>query len=305
MPVDLSTSIKLNTGATMPILGFGTWKSPPGQVEKAVEIALRDAGFRSIDTATAYGNEKEVGIGIKKSGVPRDQIFLTTKLNNDDHKRVKEALDYSLAQLDTPYLDLWLMHWPAPMISPPSLGVADKSIDWVDTWKEMENVYLANKDKVRAIGVSNISVKFLDRLFKVARVVPAMNQIELHPSLPQTSVVEESIKRGIALTAYSPLGSNESPLMTNEIILGIAKKHDVGPANVLISFQAAHADRTVVSKSVTPERIIANAKTIDLTPEEFKAIASIGDTHKFRVCNPNWAGWGGLGFEEYDDDEAK
>lgn len=114
----------------------------------------------------------------------------------------------------------------------------------------------------------------------------------------------------MALTAYSPLGSDESPLMTNEIILGIAKKHDVGPANVLISFQAAHPNRTgmspiyfissrlirrdllVISKSVTPERIIANAKSIDLTPEEFKAIASIGDTHKFRVCNPNWAGWG-------------
>ncbi|KAF9513797.1 hypothetical protein BS47DRAFT_1372442 [Hydnum rufescens UP504] len=247
----------------MPILGFGTWKSKPGQVEKAVEIALRDAGYRSIDTATAYGNEKEVGIGIKNSGVPREDIFLTTK--------VKEALDYSLTQLDTPYLDLWLMHWPAPMISPPSLGKADKSIDWLDTWKEMENVYLANKDKVRAIGVSNFSVKYLDRLLKVARVVPAVNQIELHPSLPQTSVVEHSTKHGIALTSYSPLGSDKSPLLTNEIILGVAKEHGVGPANVLISFQTAHPNRTVIPKSVTPERIIANTKIIDLSPEEVKA----------------------------------
>lgn len=101
-----------------------------------------------------FRNEKEVGVGIKASGVPRESFFLTTKLNNDDHAKVKEALDYSLEQLGVPYLDLWLMHWPAPMISPPSLGKADKSIDWLDTWKEMEKVYLENKDKVRAIGVS-------------------------------------------------------------------------------------------------------------------------------------------------------
>jgi len=297
MPSSITSTVKLNTGAEMPVVGLGTWKSAPGEVEKAVEYALKEAGYKHIDTATAYANEKEVGEGIKASGVPRESFFLTTKLNNDDHKKVKEALDYSLQQLDTPYIDLWLMHWPAPMVSPPSLGEADKSIDWLDTWKEMEKVYLANKDKVRAIGISNFSVPFLNRLLPEAKVIPAVNQIELHPSLPQPEVVELSTKHGIILTAYSPLGSDKSPLLTDEIIVKIAKKYEVEPAAILISFQVAHPDRTVLPKSVTPKRILSNAKIVELTPEEVKEIASIGETKIFRVCDPNWAGWGDLGFD--------
>ena len=116
-------------------------------------------------------------MGMKASGVPRSEIFLTTKLNNPDHRRVSEALEYSLAQLDTPYLDLWLMHWPCPTKD----GKADKPRNWLDTWKDMEAIYKAQPEKVEAIGVSNVSVKYLRKLLEIATVVPAVNQIESHP----------------------------------------------------------------------------------------------------------------------------
>jgi len=287
-----SKSVKLNTGAEMPTLGFGTWKSKPGQVEKAVEVALKH-GYRHIDTATAYGNEKEVGEGIKASGVPREEIFLVTKLNNIDHKNVSEALDYSLQQLDTPYLDLWLMHWPAPMTKD---WKADKSHDWIDTWKAMEEVYKAHPDKVKAIGVSNVSEPFLDKLLKVATVIPAVNQIELHPSCVQDKLVKHCVHKGIVITAYSPLGSDASPLLTNPTVIKIAEKYGVTPANVLLSLQANRPGVTVISKSVTPERIIANSKIIDLDEKEIKELHDIEEVASFRACGPEWTGWGDLGF---------
>ncbi|KZT62095.1 Aldo/keto reductase [Calocera cornea HHB12733] len=169
-------TVTLNTGAIMPTVGLGTWKSAPGQVEHAVEYALKSAGYKHIDTAYDYGNEAEVGQGIKASGVPRGEIFLTTKLPNAQHGTPEKALEESLAALDT-YIDLWLMHWPAPMKG----GKADKSINWIDTWKKMEAIYEKNKDKVRAIGVSNIGIKYLNELLKEAKIVPAVNQVELHP----------------------------------------------------------------------------------------------------------------------------
>ncbi|KAF8309104.1 Aldo/keto reductase [Clavulina sp. PMI_390] len=296
MPITLDSTITLNNGVKMPVVGLGTWKSQPGAVEKAVEHALK-FGYKHIDTATAYDNEKEVGMGIAASGVPRESFFITTKLNNDDHDKVEQALHYSLKQLGVPYIDLWLMHWPAPMITPPSLGKANKDIDWLDTWKEMERVYTNNKDKVRAIGISNFSVPYLERLLKVATITPAVNQIELHPSLQQKEVVAASEAAGIFVTSYSPLGSDASPLLTNETIAKLATKYDVGPASILISYQALHPNRTVLPKSVTPSRIESNAKFVDLTPEEMGEITKIGETKIFRVCDPNWAGWGDLGFD--------
>jgi len=182
------------------------------------------------------------------------------------------------------------------MISPPSLGKADKSLDWLDTWKKMEEVYLANKDKVKAIGISNFSVAYLERLLPEVKVVPAVNQIELHPSLPQKDIVDYCTSKGIVLTSYSPLGSDKSPLLTDEVIVKIAKKYEIEPAAVLISFQTSHPNRTVLPKSVTPARIKSNINVVDLTPEEVKEISAISETRTFRVCNPEWAGWGPLGF---------
>ncbi|KAG8677990.1 hypothetical protein FRC09_020219, partial [Ceratobasidium sp. 395] len=159
-------SVTLNTGAVMPTIGLGTWKSAPGEVGQAVEFALKEGGYRHVDTAYDYGNEAEVGQGIKASGVPREEIFLTTKLPNSQHGTVQKALDESLAKLDSGYIDLCK---------------ADKTLDWLDAWKDMENIFETQKDKVKAIGVSNFSVEFLERLLKEAKVVPAVNQIELHP----------------------------------------------------------------------------------------------------------------------------
>ncbi|KAI0066808.1 Aldo/keto reductase [Artomyces pyxidatus] len=289
-----STVTILNTGAEMPTLGLGTWKSAPGAVEHAVEYALKN-GYKHIDTATAYSNEAEVGHGIKQSGVARSSFFLTTKLNNPDHLKVQEALEYSLQQLETDYIDLWLMHWPAPMTTD---GKADKSLNWLDTWKEMEKVYKAHPEKVKAIGVSNVSVKFLDELLKIATVVPAVNQIERHPSCLQDDVLEACAKAGIVVTAYSPLGSDNSPLLANPIVTSIAEKHGASPANVLVSFHANTPNVNVLAKSVTNERILANKKVIDLTEEEIAELRSIDKTNHFRVCAPDWTGWGSLGFPD-------
>ncbi|KAH9036154.1 NADP-dependent oxidoreductase domain-containing protein [Lactarius pseudohatsudake] len=285
---------KLNTGAIMPLIGLGTWKSNPGEVEIAVEIALKN-GYRHVDTATAYSNEKEVGIGLKASGVPREEIFLTTKLNNIDHKNVLGALDKSLEMLGTSYVDLYLMHWPAPMTPD---WKADKSLSWIDTWKEMEKVYLAHPEKVKAIGISNVSVAFLEELLKVATVIPAVNQVERHPSCIQDDVLDACTRAGIVVTAYSPLGSDKSPLLKNDIVVRIAKKYDITPANVLVSLQVNTPNVNVLPKSVTRERIIANFKVVDLTEEEITELKTIEKTSHFRACPPGWTGWGNLGFPD-------
>ncbi|TCD62760.1 hypothetical protein EIP91_006432 [Steccherinum ochraceum] len=289
-----STSVKLNTGAEMPTLGLGTWKSAPGEVDKAVEVALKN-GYRHIDTAAAYGNETEVGHGIKASGIKREDIFLVTKLNNTDHRIPAEALENSLKALDTPYLDLWLMHWPAPRTAD---GKADREHNWLDTWKAMEAIYKAHPEKVRAIGVSNVSIDFFEPLLKQATVIPAVNQVELHPSCYQEELVAFCRERGIVVTAYSPLGSDASPLLTNAVVERIAKKHSVGPANILLSVQANRPGVTVLGKSVTPSRIISNNKIVDLTEEEVKELREIEQTAPFRVCTPWWTHWGDLGFPD-------
>ncbi|KAJ8091854.1 hypothetical protein PM082_021090 [Marasmius tenuissimus] len=287
-------SLKLNTGAEMPTVGLGTWKSAPGEVEHAVEHALK-IGYKSIDTATAYANEAEVAKGIKASGVPRESFFLTTKLNNPDMGRPAEALEYSLKQLDTPYLDLWLMHWPAPMTKDDK---ADKSIDWLDTWHEMEKLYKAHPDKLKAIGVSNFSVEYLERLLANSEVVPAVNQIELHPSCPQQAVVDFCKSKGIAVTAYSPLGSDNSPLLKNSVVNKIAEKHNVGPGTILISLQANRPNVNVLPKSVKNSRVTDNLKVIDLAAEEIEELLNISKEATFRACHPKWTGWGNLGFTE-------
>jgi len=289
-----STSVKLNTGIEKPTIGLGTWKSQPGAVEHAVEYALKN-GYKSIDTAAAYANEKEVGEGIKASGISRSNIFLTTKLDNPDQKDPAKALESSLQNLGTSYLDLWLMHWPAPMTKE---GGPDHTHDWLDTWKNMEKLYQEHPDKLRAIGVSNFSLEFLQRMLKDAKVVPAVNQIELHPSCPQIELVEFCRQKGIVVTAYSPLGSDNSPLLKHDVVTKIAAKYEVTPANVLISLQANKPNVTVLPKSVTNERILSNFKIINLTDEEINQLQEIDKTLHFRACEPNWTGFGKLGFPD-------
>ncbi|KAF8190372.1 NADP-dependent oxidoreductase domain-containing protein [Mycena galopus ATCC 62051] len=284
-----SKLVKLNTGAEMPTVGLGTWKSPPGAVEHAVEFALRN-GYTHIDTAAAYQNEKEVGQGIKASGVLRDQIFLTTKLDNPDQKEPEKALEASLKNLGTDYLDLWLMHWPAPMTKgqPP---LADKTHKWIDTWKSMKSLYKAHPEKIKAIGVSNFSVKFLKELLADGRTSSPR-------SCPSEDVLEFCREQGIVVTAYSPLGSDNSPLLTNEVVTKLAEKYKVTPANILISLQANKPGVSVLPKSVTNSRILSNAVIIDLTNEEIEELHAIDKTNHFRACHPSWTGWGSLGFPD-------
>lgn len=274
----------LNTGDKIPAIGLGTWQSGPGQVEKAVQDALR-AGYKHIDTALAYGNEKEVGQGIASSGVPRDEIFLTTKLDNIWHKRVQEGIDSSLKSLGVDYVDLYLMHWPSST-DPADTGKHLEGWNFVDTWREMQK--LVGTGKVKNIGVSNFGIKNLEILLNdpSCKVVPAVNQIELHPGNPSPKLVEYCRSKGIHPSAYSPLGSSNSPLYSNDIIAQIAKAKGKTPQQVLLAW-GLQKGWSVLPKSVTTDRIIANfALDWNLTDEELSKIDSIPD--RFKVCGDSW-----------------
>ena len=277
-----SRTFTLNTGAKMPAVGLGTWQSKPNEVKSAVEAALRK-GYRHIDTAAAYGNEAEVGAGIKASGVPRGDIWLTTKLDNPWHQRVPEALDASLARLGTDYVDLYLMHWPSST-DPDDLKKHLPGWDFCDTWREMQK--LVGTGKVRNIGVSNCGITHIDKLLASpdTKVVPAVNQIELHPCNPSPKLVAHNTAKGIHSTGYSCLGSTDSPLYKNKTLLSIAEKKGKTPQQVLLLW-GLQKDWSVIPKSVTGSRIEANFDLDgwELTADEVKAIDGITD--RFKVCD--------------------
>ncbi|KAB8222223.1 NADP-dependent oxidoreductase domain-containing protein [Aspergillus novoparasiticus] len=281
------TRFKLNTGAEIPALGLGTWQSQAGEVEKAVSHAI-SVGYRHIDGAFCYQNEEEVGKGIADalaSGkVKREDLFVTTKLWCTYHSRVEEALEQSLKNLGLEYVDLYLMHWPLAMNPKgnhplfPKHEDGSRDIDHshshVQTWKNMEKLLATGK--VKAIGVSNYSVRYLEQLLPEATVVPAVNQIENHPSLPQQEIVDFCKKNNIHITAYSPLGSTGSPLFTAEPIVEVAKKKGVTPATVLLSWHIARGS-SVLAKSVTPSRIEDNRKLVQLDESDMATIAKYTD----------------------------
>ncbi|KGO41407.1 Aldo/keto reductase [Penicillium expansum] len=282
------TRFKLNTGAEIPALGLGTWQSQPGEVARAVFHAIK-VGYRHIDAALCYGNENEVGQGIKEAIdagiVKREDLFVTTKLWCSFHARVEEGLQQSLTDLGLDYVDLYLMHWPLAMNSKGNHNIFPKLADGsrdiihshshVTTWKSMEK--LVGTGKVKAIGVSNYSVKFLEELLPQATIVPAANQIENHPLLPQQEIVDFCNKAGIHITAYSPLGSTGSPLFTAEPIVAVAEKRGVTPATVLLSWHIARGS-SVLAKSVTPARIEANrADLIHLDAEDLASLRKYSD----------------------------
>lgn len=283
------TRFKLNTGAEIPALGFGTWQSPAGEVQKAVKYAL-SVGYKHVDGAYCYANEEEVGEGLKQafeSGIKREDIFVTTKLWGTYSSRVEEGLDKSLKSLGLDYVDLFLMHWPVALNPKgnhdrfPTHPDGSRDIDWnwshIQTWKEMEK--LLGTGKVKAIGVANYSLRYLEQLLPHATVVPAVNQIENHPSLPQKEIVDFCKTKGIHVTAYSPLGSTGSPLITAAPIVEIAKKHNVTPVSVLLSLHVAQG-RSVLAKSVTPERIQANRNLVELDESDLKLINDYSDELK-------------------------
>ncbi|KEY67124.1 hypothetical protein S7711_09540 [Stachybotrys chartarum IBT 7711] len=275
----------LASGDKIPVVGLGTWQSGPNEVSKAVEAALR-AGYRHIDTALAYGNEKEVGEGIKASGVPRSEIWVTTKLDNTWHKHVNEGLASSLESLQTDYVDLYLMHWPSST-DPDDKSKHYQDWDFVDTWREMQK--LVGTGKVRNIGVSNFAIKNLEKLLSSpdTKIVPAVNQIELHPCNPSPKLVAYNTSKGIHSTGYSCLGSRDSPLYTNEKLLRVAKAKGKSAQQVLLMW-GLQKGWSVIPKSVTPERIEGNFQLDgwELTEEEIKEIDSISE--RFKVCGDSW-----------------
>lgn len=279
-----SLSFTLNTGDKIPAVGLGTWQSKPGEVRDAVAAALR-AGYRHIDTAAAYGNEREVGLGIKDSGVPREEIWITTKLDNPDHKQAPESLDASLNKLGIDYIDLYLMHWPCSSDpADPDLHTAYADWDFIDTWREMEKL---PKSKAKNIGVSNFDITQLNRLLRTAKTVPAVNQVELHPNNPTPNLTKFCQDKGIHCTAYSILGSTNSPLVKNQTLAGIGEKHGRPIQQVLLAW-GLHHGYSVIPKSVNENRIKANFAVNDLIlhDEDLKALDSLPD--RFKVCDDEW-----------------
>ncbi|THH17087.1 hypothetical protein EW146_g3659 [Bondarzewia mesenterica] len=300
-----------NNGVEVPAIAYGTWQSPPEQLPRAVEYAIKEAGYRHIDCAWGYRNEKAVGEGIKASGIPRSEIFITSKLWGTWHQRVEQCLDETLADLGTNYLDLYLMHWPIPLnpngnhfmipTRPDGSRDIDESWDIVDTWKQMEA--LLKKGKVRAIGVSNMSQKKLESFLPKVEVVPAANQLELHVYNPDHALVSYLKSEGILVQAYSPLGSSGSPLISNGTVVKIAEKYDgLTPADVLLGWLLSK-DLEVITRSLSPERMTSNIKgsvaaSKALTQEDIEILDGIAAAGKQkRLVTPPWGV--DLGFDNW------
>lgn len=262
----LTDTYKLNNGVEIPVIGFGTWQTPNGQVAEESVLAALNSGYRHIDTAAAYGNEESVGVAIKKSGINRHELFVTTKLWNSDHgyQNTKKAIDTSLEKLDLDYLDLYLIHWPNP---------AAMRDNWAElnaeSWQAMEEAVQAGK--IRAIGVSNFRKHHLDELLKTAEIKPVVNQNYLNPSDMQEDLVKYNDSLGILNEAYSPLGTGG--LLSNEVVNGIAEKYGKSPAQILIRWSLNH-NFLPLPKSVHPDYIKANADVFDfdIEPEDMKKL---------------------------------
>lgn len=276
----LTDTYKLNNDVEIPIIGFGTWQTPNGEVAKESVLAALNSGYRHIDTAAAYGNEESVGEGIKASGINRHDLFITTKLWNSDHgyESAKKAIDTSLEKLDIDYLDLYLIHWPNP---------AAMRDNWAElnaeSWQAMEEAVKAGK--IRAIGISNFRKKHIDELLKTAEIKPAVNQNYLNPSDMQIDLVEYNNKLGILNEAYSPLGTGG--LLGNETVNEVAENYGKSPAQILIRWSLQHGFLPL-PKSVHPKYIEANGDVFDfeISSEDMKTLDSLHGAAKL-ANNPD------------------
>ncbi|MFJ2352339.1 aldo/keto reductase [Glutamicibacter sp. NPDC087673] len=252
-------TITLNNGVEMPQVGFGVFQVPNEETTAAVGSALK-AGYRSIDTAAIYGNEEGVGAALAQSGLAREDLFITSKIWIADmgYEQTLEAFDASLERLGLDYLDLYLIHWPAP----------EKNL-YIETWKALERLYA--EKKIRAIGVSNFQPEHLEQLVAEGTIVPAVNQVELHPALQNHEVVAANAQHGIVTEAWSPLA--QGAMLTDETIVGIAQAHEVSAAQVILRWHLQQG-RVIIPKSVTESRIIANLDLFgfELTSDELASI---------------------------------
>ena len=262
MDLKVGSTIKMNNGVEIPRLGLGTWQAQKGgMARQAVEWAL-EAGYRHIDTAKIYGNEAGVGQGMRDSGVPREDIFLTTKLWNEDIRRgrVKEAFAESLAALQTDYVDLYLIHWPAK--------------GFEQAWSQMEELHKAGK--IRSIGVSNFHKHHFDSLEKTAKILPAANQIESHPYFTNQELVDYCQSRGIAVEVWSPLGGTGGNLLKDATLNELAEKYGRTTAQIVLRW---HIQRNmiVLPKSTHRDRIFSNREIFDfeLSGDDMKRIQGL------------------------------
>ena len=252
-------TVTLNNGIEMPQLGYGVFQVPDAETTDAVAAAL-DAGYRSIDTAAVYGNEAGVGRAIADSGIARDELFVTSKVWISDHgfDATMRAYDASLERLGLESLDLYLIHWPTPALA-----------TYPETWRALERLYADGR--VRAIGVSNFEPEHLERIASDGGVVPAVNQVELHPALQNRAVAEANAQRGIVTEAWSPLA--QGAVLDDGSLVEIAARHGRTPAQIVLRWHLQQG-RVVIPKSVTPARIAENLDVFgfELTVDELAVV---------------------------------
>lgn len=315
-------SIALSSGTRMPLFGLGTWQSGKDEVRKAVVAAL-EAGYKAIDGAAGYGNENEVGDAladcVARGVVTREEVFLTSKLWAADFwpEKAMAALDKTLAELKTPYLDLYLVHWPYPIDTakgatfngPPELRSGYSAEHYLSVWRVLEQAVDAGK--IRAIGTSNMSAKKLAELLAGCRIKPAVNQVESHPMCAQTKLIAWCAKRGIATTAFSPLGSPARPArlvaegdpapLHHPAVEAIAARLGRTTAQVLIRWQIQRGV-VVIPKSVTPARIVENANVnFELSAEDMAALLALDQGHRLNKGG-SWVLPGATTDSLWDDD---
>lgn len=296
---------KLNNGQTIPVIGLGTWKAEPEKVGEAVRFAITKAGYRHIDCASIYRNEPEIGIAfddIFKGAIKREEIFVTSKLWNTEHKpeHVEPACKKTLTDLRLEYLDLYLMHWGIAFRHGEDLEPVDKNgkvitdnVSIQETWQAMES--LVKKGLVKSIGVANFTTMMLVDLLTYAKVKPVMNQVELHPYNSQAELVEFCKYKEIGVTAYSPLGRQGvktvagPKLFDDPVIRQVADKYKKSPAQILLNWAIARGT-VAIPKSITPGRIAENIDVFDfeLTEADITAINGLNQNHRFVSPNEWW-----------------
>ena len=270
----MTTTIELNSGAHIPQLGFGTSQlaTPAESVSTVLQL-----GYRHVDTAQMYGNEAEVGHGLHASGTARDEAFITTKLHNPNHDPadVRRTFEESLERMGLDYVDLFLIHWPMPMLD----------VDYVDTWKTM--IELRDSGRARSIGVSNFQPEHLERILSATGVVPAVNQIEVHPYFANNELREFAKSHGIVIECWSPLGKGDE--LSDPVITQIAEKLGGSPAQVVLRWHIQRGD-VVIPKSDHEERMRKNAEIFgfELSEDDMAAISTLdrGEDGR-RSAHPN------------------